>query len=64
MYNTTQICFQRDYHIEEALENISNSSSITQLSDEDLEDDIVEDIEGATNTVTVPITICLMIMIG
>lgn len=58
------ICFQRDYHIEEALENISNSSSSSQLSDEDLEDDNVEDVEGATNTVTVPITICLMIMIG
>ncbi|XP_037030041.1 TWiK family of potassium channels protein 18 [Bradysia coprophila] len=55
---------ERDYHIEEALENISTISSISQRSDEDLEDDIVEDIEGATNTVTVPITICLMIMTG
>ncbi|KAG4079228.1 hypothetical protein HA402_006951 [Bradysia odoriphaga] len=55
---------ERDYHIEEALENISTISSISQRSDEDLEDDIVEDIEGATNTVTVPITVCLMIMTG
>ncbi|KAJ6635738.1 TWiK family of potassium channels protein 18, partial [Pseudolycoriella hygida] len=50
--------------MEEALENISNISSISQLSGEDLEDDIVADIEDATHTVTVPITICLMIMIG
>lgn len=60
--------YSSQYLLTPKLESLSSTASRSQRStshdDDDAAGDSADDFENVTSTVTVPLTICLMIIIG